>query len=278
MDWKSMKFLMASSVTVAVVSHVVHKIYKKYKKPRNLNEIKERFFRDFKHKQYAYCNEFSDVLMFSDLSTKCVKPLPARNKSNINKYRNNRDKLFKYIQSARETLDVCMYLITSGEIAEEIIRLGERSVTVRILVDGDMAFTGGSQVKILSQYCFIKVQCHKASNLMHHKFCIVDGPTAIKRKNKLRRCAQRLHQGIECDNDNKEFNAYSPSVKSKTNGFVMSGSLNWTTQALNGNWDNVVVISQPSVVQKFEREFAKMWMDNEAVAANTFKKKALTAD
>lgn len=97
---------------------------------------------------------------------------------------------------------------------------------------------------------------------MHHKFCIVDGPRAIKRKNILKAYAEKLNVHAQ----------YTPSsvksqLKSKpARGFVMSGSLNWSTQAMVSNHESVIVTSHPNIVGKFEKEFESLWVETESVS------------
>ncbi len=40
---------------------------------------------------------------------------------------------------------------------------------------------------------------------------------------------------------------------------VLSGSFNWTMQAVMGNWENVVVTTDRETVRSFVREFEKIW-------------------
>lgn len=95
---------------------------------------------------------------------------------------------------------------------------------------------------------------------MHHKFCIIDGPKAIKRKNLLKAHAEKL-------NIHSKF-AKQNSKQSKTKGikgFVMSGSLNWSTQAMVSNRESVIVTSNTNIVNKFEKEFESLWVEEEPV-------------
>lgn len=109
---------------------------------------------------------------------------------------------------------------------------------------------------------FIQVQTNKKSILMHHKFCVVDGPRAITRKNTLKAYAEKLnvhaHYTTSC---------VQPQLKSKeVRGFVMSGSLNWSTQAMVSNHESVIVTSHPNIVGKFEKEFESLWVETESVS------------
>lgn len=53
------------------------------------------------------------------------------------------------MESARSSLDVCMYLITLGQLRDSIIRMHRKGVKVRIIIDADMADSLGAQVHIL---------------------------------------------------------------------------------------------------------------------------------
>lgn len=96
---------------------------------------------------------------------------------------------------------------------------------------------------------------------MHHKFCIVDGPKAIKRKNILKAYAEKLNVHAQFSKTNIKQAPITKEIK----GFVMSGSLNWSTQAMVSNHESVIVTSHPNIVSKFEKEFESLWVENESV-------------
>lgn len=109
---------------------------------------------------------------------------------------------------------------------------------------------------------FIQVQTNKKSILMHHKFCIVDGPRAIKRKNILKTYAEKLNVHAQFTKSN---GPQPPKPKQQISGFVMSGSLNWSTQAMVSNHESVIVTSHSNIVSKFEKEFESLWVETESV-------------
>ncbi|CAB3259186.1 unnamed protein product [Arctia plantaginis] len=88
-----------------------------------------------------------------------------------------------------------------------------------------MAFSTGSGIKRLAKQG-IPVRWMKSTNLMHHKFCLADTLS-----------------------DN---NCVTP--------FIMTGSLNWTNQALYGNYENYLVTTQEEVVQQYKAEFERLWI------------------
>ncbi|XP_053606406.1 mitochondrial cardiolipin hydrolase-like [Plodia interpunctella] len=268
MDWKSTKMILASTATVVVASQVVKKLYKYFfgsphKQPEpNIDDTCSEIL-SLKNR------EINDVILFSDDIVRHTIRVPPNKDITICESRElNCFKLIKYIKSARETLDVCMYLITSSEIAEQIIRLGQKHVLVRIVVDSDMAFTPPSQIKRLKEYSFIQVQTNKKSILMHHKFCVVDGPKAIKRKSTLKAYAEKLN--VHAQFTNAKMSTKQMAKSKQVKGFVMSGSLNWSTQAMVSNHESVIVTSHPNIVGKFEKEFESLWVENEpALSATT---------
>ncbi|CAK1550935.1 unnamed protein product [Leptosia nina] len=259
MDWKNAKFLFASTAAVMVASQVVKKICKYFYNLKSKPET-ETTEDDACSDVISYKNrEINDVILFSDDVVRHTIKVPSNKGVSICESRElNCFKLIKYIKSARETLDVCMYLITSTEIAEQIIRLGQKHVLVRIVVDSDMAFTPPSQIKRLKEYSFIQVQTNKKSILMHHKFCIIDGPKAVKRKNALKAYAEKLNVHAQLVRQNVKV-----SKTKVVRGFVMSGSLNWSTQAMVSNHESVIVTSNSNILSKFEKEFESLWEEDE---------------
>ncbi|XP_004932898.1 mitochondrial cardiolipin hydrolase [Bombyx mori] len=258
MDFKSTKFFLTTAAAVIVASQVAKKIYNYFfnEKAKSSPEFN---INDSCELLTNRSREINDVILFSDDVIRHTIRVPPNKEITICESRElNCFKLIKYIKSARETLDVCMYLITSNEIAEQIIRLGQKHILVRIVVDSDMAYTPPSQIKKLKEYSFIQIQTSKKSILMHHKFCIIDGPKAIKRKNTLKTYAEKLNVYSQCNKSARQTTKYK-TVK----GFVMSGSLNWSTHAMVSNHESVIVTSHPNIVGKFEKEFESLWIEND---------------
>lgn len=152
MNWKSAKFILTSTATLAVAIQVAKKLYN-YLKPSKQYEVPSD---DTCCEEINIKNrEINDVILLSDdiVRHSIRVPLPTNKDLTICESRKlNCFKLIRYIKSARETMDICMYLITSNEIAEHIIRLGQRHVLVRIIVDGEMAYAPTSQIKTLKEY------------------------------------------------------------------------------------------------------------------------------
>ncbi|XP_068628679.1 uncharacterized protein [Battus philenor] len=135
------------------------------------------------------------------------------------------DRLLYYLNAPRHNIDICMFLITNSDVSNVLMKLHHRGIKIRLIIDADMVYSQGSSVKRLQKYG-IPVRWMKSVNIMHHKFSLVD--TLV---------------------DNK--------VRAP---FVIMGSLNWTNQALNGNWEDVTVTSQRDIVEQYRAEFERLWI------------------
>lgn len=262
MDWKNVKMLLVSTAALVIASQVAKRAYRYFFDTPTPHKSSENCDDSCNKVLSAKNREINDVILFSDDLVKHLpKVLSNKNLAICESRELSCYKLFKYIKSTQETLDVCMYLITSSEIAEQIIRLGQKHVLVRIIVDNEMAFTSQSQISKLQEYSFIQVQTSNKSILLHHKFCIIDGPKAIKRKIVLKSYAEKLNVHAQFT----KVNVRSPFRKNPAKGFVMSGSLNWSTQAMGSNNESVIVTSHQNIVAKFEKEFESLWVENNAI-------------
>lgn len=164
-------------------------------------------------------NEVNEVIMFSH-NTKVL------NKSKFSRcmITESMERLLYNISLTQHTMDICMYVLTNSDLTNEIVKLHYKGVKIRIIVDADMAYCTKSSIRRLERLR-IPVRWMKSTNIMHHKFCLSD---------------------TNCSNK-------------QVVPFLITGSLNWTNQALHGNWENVLVTSQKELVEQFRVEFERLW-------------------
>ncbi|KAJ8734272.1 hypothetical protein PYW07_014823 [Mythimna separata] len=134
------------------------------------------------------------------------------------------DRLLHYLNQPQQSLDICMYVWTNVDVTNAIIKLHHRGVKIRVIIDADMAFTSGSAIRRVEKHS-IPYRWMKSTNLMHHKFCLVD----------------------------------TLSENPLLSPYVITGSLNWTNQALCGNYENCVITSEKLIVQQYQQEFERLW-------------------
>ncbi|CAK1548144.1 unnamed protein product [Leptosia nina] len=135
------------------------------------------------------------------------------------------ERFLSYLNRSRHSLDICMYVLTNTDVTTVILKQHLRGVAVRVILDADMAFTSGSTVKRLEKHG-IHVRWMKSTDIMHNKFCIVDS-----------------------------------LAQDDLLPFVMTGSLNWTNQALYRNWENLLITSNRDIVKVYRTEFERIWQE-----------------
>lgn len=129
-----------------------------------------------------------------------------------------RQRLVRAIQESRKTIDIAVYNFTAFELAEALYAAKARGVHVRVLVDREMAETGGSGVRGLRlNGITVRTLGVAEQSLMHNKFAVFD---------------ERL---------------------------VVTGSYNWTNSAEHANYENLVVLEEPKLVERFQQEFRRLW-------------------
>jgi cardiolipin hydrolase len=84
------------------------------------------------------------------------------------------DKIIASLNSAKETLDICVFTISDDVISKAIIGAHERGVKVRIITDDDKADDMGSDIAEFVT-AEIEVKTDDGPSHMHHKFAIFDG-------------------------------------------------------------------------------------------------------
>jgi phosphatidylserine/phosphatidylglycerophosphate/cardiolipin synthase-like enzyme len=127
------------------------------------------------------------------------------------------NKLIAYLNSARRTLEVCIFTITNNRLANALRRAKDRGVEVRVISDDANLEMLGSDVRELLTYGIpVKVDADLKSH-MHNKFVLID--------------------------DN----------------VLMTGSFNWTVQAVKKNQENLAAVEDPVLVGLFKEEFEKLW-------------------
>lgn len=77
------------------------------------------------------------------------------------------------LSQATKTLDICVFTITDGRLAADIISCMERGVKVRIITDDQKMYDHGSAIKDLKR-AGISVKIDHSRHHMHHKFGIID--------------------------------------------------------------------------------------------------------
>jgi cardiolipin hydrolase len=86
-----------------------------------------------------------------------------------------RQRLVRAIEESRKTIDIAVYNFTASELAEALYAAQARGVRIRMLVDREMAETGGSGVRGLRLNGIpVRSLGVAEQSLMHNKFAVFD--------------------------------------------------------------------------------------------------------
>ncbi|XP_045456261.1 mitochondrial cardiolipin hydrolase-like [Melitaea cinxia] len=183
-------------------------------------------YKFYNKKKRKEAPEINEVIIFTYSETNLRQSKYSRCKIS-----HSMERLLHYLNSPRTSIDICMYVITNQDLANVVVKLHIRGIRVRVIMDADMAFSNGSVIKKFTKYK-IPVHWKKSTNLMHHKFCLIDA---------------------------------MDDVDEKSIPLVIAGSLNWTNQALNGNWEDIIVTSQKDLIRQYKTEFERLWLQFKCV-------------
>ncbi len=86
-----------------------------------------------------------------------------------------RRRLCGLIGTARERIDLCMYLLADDELARALIKARrDHGVAVRLILDDDQTKQAGSDHEALAE-AGVLIRTDSCAQYMHHKFGIYDG-------------------------------------------------------------------------------------------------------
>jgi hypothetical protein len=148
------------------------------------------------------------------------------------------DTIVAYISRAKYTIDVAVYNFvysaSYANIAAAIDSAYNRGVRIRWIYDGSSSNTGLSNVNPAINR--LASPTSASYGIMHNKFMAID--------------------------------AYSPDPN---DAIVYTGSMNWTAQQINTDYNNVLFLQDSALARAYKQEFDMMWGDTSLVpnAANS---------
>ncbi|XP_076652442.1 mitochondrial cardiolipin hydrolase zuc [Halictus rubicundus] len=146
-------------------------VWQLYKKLRNFRKCKTHANSERNVTEQG--SNFAEVMFFSQESGQCIDHMaegPCCAKACPVRYLRQ---LESYINGAKNSLDVCMYLLTSQTLTKAFVRSRKRGVHVRVIMDRHMARSESAQISRFHNNG-IEVRMQRNDVLMHHKFVIVD--------------------------------------------------------------------------------------------------------
>ncbi|KAI8884014.1 phospholipase D/nuclease [Backusella circina FSU 941] len=83
------------------------------------------------------------------------------------------------LNSAQETIDICVFAFTDDDVADILIAAKKRNVKIRIITDNQQAAGVGADAKRLQESYGIPYKTDNTTGYMHNKFAIIDSKTLV---------------------------------------------------------------------------------------------------
>lgn len=116
--------------------------------------------------------------------------------------------ILNQIQSASNTLDICVFTISDDFIADALVYAHKRHLKVRIITDNDKSEDKGSDIERFHKEG-LAVKIDDTKHHMHHKFMVVDGKLAITGSyNWTRSAAKYNHENLLLTRDQAVVKAF----------------------------------------------------------------------
>ncbi|XP_033187310.1 mitochondrial cardiolipin hydrolase isoform X2 [Bombus vancouverensis nearcticus] len=173
-EMKNKKILLVGGAVLAseVLWYIYKRVHNVWSNYINTRKVLEVQIPKSKH-------DISEVMFFTNESILCrthfttemtcpKNNCPVRYLRHIESYMNN----------AKQSLDVCMYMFTCHSLSNAIVNAHKRGVLVRIIMDRQMGSNDAAQTALFyNNGIAIRLICQ--DGLMHHKFMIVDNDLVI---------------------------------------------------------------------------------------------------
>lgn len=136
---------------------------------------------------------------------------------------------YSALQSAKRTLDICVFTITDDRVAKLLLEAHKKGVQVRIISDDEKSLDKGADIELLRN-SGIPVKIDDSPFHMHNKFAII---------------GESLHRACW--------------LTPVDNALILNGSFNWTRSAADANNENIIVQDSPILIANFRKEFDRLW-------------------
>lgn len=191
-------------------------------------------------KQLQLDDEFNEMIFTRDpldYKTKLTRHIKFSREKTLHVM----EMLENLILSGRKCIHVAMYIFTSDPLATALIQAHKRGLQVFVVVDHSMENASSSKTIRLKE-AGVPVRIYHEKTL-HHKMCLIDVPFKGSKSLKLP--------------------PTSRTILIPSNGIVISGSCNWTRDALTNNEEYLSINSSPALCQRAVKKFLEIWSSSE---------------
>lgn len=145
------------------------------------------------------------------------------------------------LRSAKKSIWVAMYIFTSEPLSQALSHVKSRGIEVKVIIDKSMEHSSGSKIAQM-QYAGIEVKIRDV-NTLHLKLCLIDVP----------------HDAILSTQASSKSSFRFSIIRIPKSGLIITGSLNWTREALLSNEENFIVTTNKSICNSSAGVFNELW-------------------
>uniref|UniRef100_A0A8C5WF16 Mitochondrial cardiolipin hydrolase n=1 Tax=Leptobrachium leishanense TaxID=445787 RepID=A0A8C5WF16_9ANUR len=161
-------------------------------------------------------------------------------------------RLLRRLLEARSSLELCVFTVSSAPLAQAVLQLHQRGLRVRIITDSDYMAIPGNQIGALR-----KAESQTELNVNNLSFGA-----------DWRRRAAALLGIVVRHNHGPGYMHHKFAILDRT--IVMTGSLNWTMQALHTNKENLLISSEGAFTTAYLEEFERLWEEYDPATYDFF--------
>lgn len=114
-------------------------------------EVIHRIYVNFRNRTRTRDLMLTEVLFFPDVKVACIDYFTKRSgcqhkNCKFTHEENSLSRLFKVLSTAQKSLEVCVFVITCGDLVKLLISAHKRGLAVRVITDDEQVDVPGSQV------------------------------------------------------------------------------------------------------------------------------------
>lgn len=215
--------LIASLVAIGFIGK---QTWKFIKNRRSDEEINEAIFTRVENMKFH--SKFFKTMEF--------RPNPAMRAGEI---------LVNLFQRSKKSIDVAVYHLSVKMLSEALIDAKRRGINVRVIVDQSSYGLGAVNMHVDNmRSAGVSTRIYHDNIMMHMKMCLIDVPEGGFKNS----VASALDFG---------------ESKLPANGLTVTGSMNWSREAVTSNQEMFIVTSNKNICQDSKNYFEVMWANSE---------------
>lgn len=168
-------YVVCSMLGFVIASTTVHLLTKGLKKRTKHDEEHTNAVLFFPDKEFPCSSIVNAITRIPSPKANCRNPSCRKLHGRPDEAPSSMIEFLRYLASAKESIDLCIYLFTQTILADTLYDLHLANVKIRVITDSSEDDTSASKLQRLRQ-AGIRIKSNKrgTGSLMHHKFVVID--------------------------------------------------------------------------------------------------------